>query len=125
MGLLKRLRRITKARIEAFLDSVETPELVLPRLVAELGEKVQEAANAEAKSIGATKGAQRKLDEATGRATRLQRGAKLAIDVGDEEYRSRLVGADEPVHRPLILGPEEVIDGIDTETEVLADLFRG
>ena len=101
MGLLKRLRRITKARIEAFLDSVETPELVLPRLVAELGEKVQEAANAEAKSMGATKGAQRKLDEATGRATRLQRGAKQAVDAGDEETARRGIAAQIEAERDV------------------------
>ncbi len=40
MGLINSLKRITSARLDAFLDSVEDPEILLPRLVKELQGKV-------------------------------------------------------------------------------------
>jgi len=79
MGLISRLKRITRGRIEAFLDSVEDPELILPQLIDELADQVRQAGAAEAKALSAVKSAQRKLDEASGRAARLQRGAELAV----------------------------------------------
>ena len=83
MGLISRLRRITATRIEAFLDSVEQPEIVLPQLLRELADTVNQAANAEAKALTAVKAAQRKRDEAAGRAARMARGAELALADGD------------------------------------------
>jgi phage shock protein A len=93
MGLIDRLRRITRARIEAFLDTVETPETVLPQLVEELGDKVEDAARAEAKALSAVKAAQRRLDEATGRADRMERGARLAMRQKDEETARKALAA--------------------------------
>lgn len=83
MGQIERLKRITMARIEAFLDTLEKPEHIFPQLVKELKAKVKEAANAEAKSLSAVKGDQRRLDEASGRVIRLEKGAMLAVAAGD------------------------------------------
>jgi phage shock protein A len=93
MGRIARLKRITKARIEAFLDSVERPEDILPQLEKEMAQKVTEAANAEAKGLSAVTGAQRKVDEATGRALRLEKGAKLAVEADDVETSRRAIAA--------------------------------
>ena len=103
MGRIARLKRITKARIEAFLDSIERPEDILPQLEKEMAQKVTEAANAEAKALSAAAGAQRKVDEATGRAIRLENGAKLAVEADDIEMSRRaiaaLLDAEESVER--------------------------
>ena len=83
MGKIDRLKRITMARIEAFLDSLEKPELILPQLLNEMEQQMRDAAAAKAKALSAVKGARRRLDEATGRSLRLERGAALAVRAGD------------------------------------------
>ncbi|MFP4053665.1 MAG: PspA/IM30 family protein [Phycisphaerae bacterium] len=93
MGIIRNLQRITRARIEAYLDSVETPELLLPRLLDELAEKVRLASDAEAKALSAVKGTQRRMDEANGRIARLQRGAKLAMEAGEDDTARAAVAA--------------------------------
>jgi len=93
MGLISRLKRITIGKIEAFLDAIEKPEDVLPRLIEELEEKVRQAANGEAKALTAVKAAQRKLDEATGRANRMKKGAELALKAEDIDTARRAIAA--------------------------------
>lgn len=89
MGLIRRLKRITMARIEAFLESIETPERVLPQLVEELAGAVREAANAEAKALSAVKAAQRRLDQAVGKAARMQETARLALEIDQDVDTAR------------------------------------
>jgi phage shock protein A len=84
VGLVKRLRRITAARVDAFLRSASNPEAAAAALVAEMEDGVRLAANAEAKALTAVNAAQRKLDESQGRTSRLGRGAELALRKGDE-----------------------------------------
>ena len=85
MGKIDRLKRITMGRIEAFLDSLEKPEYILPQLLKEMGRHVTEASNAKAKALSAVKSARRRLDEANGRVFRLENGAKLAVQADDTE----------------------------------------
>jgi len=84
MALIKRLRRITAARIEAFLSTTENPEDALPQLVREMEKQAVLSGQAVAKALTALKASQRRLDELQGRIIRLDKGAKLAIDQGDE-----------------------------------------
>jgi phage shock protein A len=93
MGRIANLRKITKARIDAFLNSIERPERILPQLEKEMSQKVAEAAKAEAKALAAVRGAQRRVDEAAGRAMRLEKGVKQAITAGDMETARRAVAA--------------------------------
>ena len=93
MGKIDRLKRITMARIEAFLDSLERPDLILPQLVKEMGAQVEEAASAKAKALSAVKGARRRLDEASGRVLRLENGAKLAVKANDMDTARQAVAA--------------------------------
>ena len=83
MGKIDRLKRITMGRIEAFLDSLEKPEYILPQLLKEMGRLVTEAANAKAKALSAVKAARRRLDEANGKVFRLENGVKLAVQADD------------------------------------------
>ncbi len=93
MGKIDRLKRITMAKIEAFLDSLEQPEIVLPQLQRELADKLKEAVNAETKSLTALKASQRRVDEGAGRLLRLKKGAELALRDGDEETARQALAA--------------------------------
>jgi len=93
MGKIDRLKRITLARIEAFLDSIEKPEFILPQLVREMDRQVNEAAKARAKALAAVNGAHRRLDEANGKTLRLGKGAELAVRANDIETARQAIAA--------------------------------
>ena len=93
MGQIERLKRITKARIEAFLDSLERPEVVFPQLIKELSAKLKEAVNAEAKSLSAVKADQRRFDEASGMVLRFGKAAELAVNSGDIDTAKHAISA--------------------------------
>jgi phage shock protein A len=93
MGRIDRLRTVTMARIEAFLASLEKPEMVLPQLVKEMADTVAEATRAEAKALTAVTADRRRLDAASGRVDRLRKGAKLAVDAGEVETARQALAA--------------------------------
>ncbi|MCF7956746.1 MAG: PspA/IM30 family protein [Phycisphaerae bacterium] len=93
MKLIERLKRITMGRIEAFLDSVEKPEQILPQLIREMSIQVTAATNAQAKALGAVKGCQRRFDETTGRLHRLTEGAELAAKANEIELARQAIAA--------------------------------
>lgn len=93
MGQIDKLKRITKARINAFLDSLEKPEVIFPQLIKELSGKVQQAANAEAKSLSVVKADQRRLDEANGMVLRFKKGAELAVKANEIETAKQALSA--------------------------------
>ena len=101
MGKIDRLKRITMARIEAFLDTLERPEYILPQLIWEMGRQVEEAANAKAKALSAVKGARRRLDEASGKVLRLENGAKLAVQADDMDTARQAVAAQIEAEKKL------------------------
>ena len=101
MGLISRLKRVTLARIELFLETVESPELVLPQLLAEMEEQVRTATRAEAKAIAAVKSAHRKVSEARGRVERLGEGAERAVEKGDEATAKDVLSAQVEAERAL------------------------
>lgn len=99
MGLIKRLKRVTLAKIELFLQSLEDPEFVYPQLVAEMKERAADAGRAEAKSITAVRAAQRRIDEHVGRVARLGAAAALAFNKDQEELaREALTAQIEAEH---------------------------
>ena len=59
MGLIQRIRRLTVARIENFLNTVEDPEVIFPQLVREMEDQVRAAISAETKALTALKAAER------------------------------------------------------------------
>jgi len=93
MGLIDRLLRVTQARLELFLASVEDPELVLPRLIEELRARCRDAALAESKAKTAFVAAQSRLDQSTGRVHRLKQGAELALKQADEVLAREAIAA--------------------------------
>lgn len=103
MKLIERLKRITMGRIEVFLDSVEKPEHVLPQLVRQMEKQISVAANAEAKALGAVKGAQRKFDEAAGRLLRLTEGASLACKANELELARHAIAAQIQAEKDVLI----------------------
>jgi phage shock protein A len=83
-GLISRLKRITAARIEAFLKTVEAPEAFLPQLIREMQNRIENAIGAESRAMSALKADQRRLDESIGRSIRLGKGAEMALRQRDE-----------------------------------------
>ena len=93
MGRISRLKTITKSRIEAFLASLEKPEIILPQLMREIEEKVQETARAEAKALSAVKGDRRRLDAGLGKIVRFQEGAVLAVKANEIDTARQAIAA--------------------------------
>jgi len=93
MGKISRLKSITMFKIEAFLAALESPEDVLPQLVKEMSEKVNEAANAESKALSAVRAEQRRLDALIGKIERFRKGAQLALKVNDSDTARQAIAA--------------------------------
>jgi phage shock protein A len=105
---IKRITRITTGRIESFLSEVDEPEKVLPQLAREMEQAVRSAASAEAKSLAALKSAQRKFDEVTGRSLRLERGAQLAVQQGDDALARDALAAQIQVEKDAATAKKEL-----------------
>ncbi len=93
MSLIKKLKRITLSRIEAFLDTLENPEYILPQLQKELAGKLDQAINAQAKSLTAVKSARRKLDELEGKLLRYDKLVTAAVAEKDEQLARKILSA--------------------------------
>lgn len=117
MGFIRRLKRITAGRIEALLASVEDPERLLPILVAELDQQVRQAARAEAKALSAVRSAQRQMDECTGRAARMEKGASLAMQAGQLDTARAAVAAQIDAERQR----DAIARSLETATAAQAD----
>ena len=93
MGFIKRIQRVTVARIEAVLSTVEDPEILFPQLVKEMEDQVRVATEAEAKAMASVKGAQRELQQVNDKLERMKQGAQLAVDKGDEATAREAIAA--------------------------------
>lgn len=85
MSIFSRLRRITIGRIESFLSACEDPEVIFPQLVKEMEQQLAKATEAEAQAAADVKRASREAESAAEKVKRMEDGAKLAIQEGDEE----------------------------------------
>jgi len=93
MGRISRLKSITRSRIEAFLASLEEPEVVLPQLIREMEDRAREAARAEAKALSAVKGDRRRLDTGLGKVIRFKEGAVLAVKADEIDTARQAIAA--------------------------------
>jgi phage shock protein A len=93
MGLINRIRRLTIARIESFLNTVEDPEILFPQLVREMEDQVRAALSAEAKALAASKAAERDAGYVRQKLDRIMRGAEIAVDKGDSKTAREAVKA--------------------------------
>lgn len=93
MGRISRLRTITKSRIEAFLASLEEPEIILPQLIREMEENLKEATRAELKALSAVKADRKRLDAGLGKVGRFEKGATLAVKAGEIDTARQAIAA--------------------------------
>jgi phage shock protein A len=93
MGLINRIRRLTVARIENFLNTIEDPEILFPQLVREMEDQVRAAISADDKAMAASKAAERNADAVRKKLDRMVRGAEIAVDKGDIETAREAVKA--------------------------------
>ena len=101
MSIMERLKRVTVGRMEAFLTSVEDPELVFPQLVKEMEEQVRAATDAEAKAMAAVKAAERARDQVADKLQAMQTGAEAALAQGDEGTAREAVEAQIKIEEDL------------------------
>lgn len=101
MNLIKRMMRISSARIEAFLSSVEDPEVMFPQLVKEMEEQVGKASEAEAQALTALKLAERTRDTAKANVERMQAGAELAMKNSEEGTARDAISAQIDLEKAL------------------------
>ena len=106
MNLFKRMMRITNARIEAFLSSVEDPETLFPQLVREMEEQVSKATEAEAQALTALKVAERNQTTAKANVDKMQSGAELAMKNADEATAREAITAQLDHEKTLQLKSE-------------------
>lgn len=102
MNLIKRMMRISSARIEAFLSSVEDPEILFPQLVREMEEQVGKASEAEAQALTALKLAERTRDTAQANVERMQAGAELALKNSEENTARDAISAQLDLEKALV-----------------------
>ena len=85
VGFLKRVQRLTMARINAFLDGAENPEQVFPQLVQEMRQECNNAIDAEATAVAALKRRQQDHDETAAEVDKWAARAELAVKDSDDE----------------------------------------
>ncbi len=93
MSIMERLKRVTVGRLEAFLNTVEDPEVVFPQLIKEMEEQVRAATDAEAKAMAAVKAAERARDQAEEKLQKMVVGAEAALEQSDESTAREAVEA--------------------------------
>ena len=84
VGFLKRVSRLTMAKIDAFLDGAENPEQVFPQLVQEMREECKKAIDAEATAVAALKRRQQEHDDTAAEIEKWATRAELAVKDGDD-----------------------------------------
>jgi phage shock protein A len=92
---------MSNARIEAFLSSVEDPEILFPQLVREMEEQVSKASEAEAQALTALKLAERTRDTAKVNVKRMQNGAELALKSNEETTAREAISAQLDLEKAL------------------------
>lgn len=101
MNLIKRMMRISSARIESFLSAVEDPEIMFPQLIREMEEQVRKASEAEAQALTALKLAERTQQTAQANVDRMQSGAELALKNNDEGTARDAISAQLDLEKAL------------------------
>ncbi|HUT34182.1 MAG TPA: PspA/IM30 family protein [Planctomycetota bacterium] len=102
-GFLKRVRRITMGRINAFLDGAERPEEVFPQLVQEMREECRKAIDAEAIAVAAFKRRQQEYDDLQAEIAKWGQRAELAVRDSDDALARTAIDAQ--------MGSERRIEG--------------
>ena len=105
MDLLHRIRRLTLARIESYLNSIEDAAVLLPQLLRELEALAAAAAKREAKALAAATHTDRARRDTESQVERMSGLAEAAMVRGDEtvarEALRAQVDAEQSLRRKL------------------------
>jgi len=101
VGFLKRVQRLTMAKIDAFLDGAENPEQVFPQLVAEMRQECNKAIDAEATAVAALKRRQAESDETSAEVEKWAKRAELAVGDGDDDLARTALQSQMAAERKL------------------------
>jgi len=85
VGFLKRVSRLTMAKINAFLDGAENPEQVFPQLVQEMREECKKAIDAEAIAVAALKRRHQEHNDTKSEIEKWANRAELAVKENDDD----------------------------------------
>lgn len=84
MGSLPRLHRFTLTGVEALVEGLESPEILLPQLLRGLQQQVHLARELKAKAAGARALEQQEARRMCSRMDRMSRAAATAVQADDE-----------------------------------------
>jgi phage shock protein A len=101
VGFLKRVQRLTMAKINAFLDGAENPEEVFPQLVKEMRDECNKAIDAEATAVAALKRRQAEHDETASEVEKWATRAELAVRDGDDDLARTALESQMSAERTL------------------------
>ena len=116
VGFLKRVQRLTMAKINVFLDGVENPEQVFPQLVQEMRQECRKAIDAEATAVAALKRRQAEHGET---AAKIEKWSKRAELAGDDDLARAAITEQIAAERTLEAQQQAVNDA-----QVAADRAR-
>jgi phage shock protein A len=125
VGFLKRVRRLTMAKINAFLDGAENPEQVFPQLVQEMREECKKAVEAEATAVAALKRRQQEHDETQAEVEKWATRAELAVGEGDDDLARTAIESQISAEKRLDANKEALAnaqDAADRAREAREDL---
>jgi phage shock protein A len=101
MGIFTRLSDILTANVNALIDRVENPEVMLAQIVREMEEGLAVARRYAASAIAAERGLARELEHNRAEVTRWQDKARTAVAAGREDL-ARLALLHKKEHEDLI-----------------------
>jgi len=100
-GFLKRVRRLTMGKINAFLDGAENPEQIFPQLVQEMREECKKAIDAEATAVAAFRRREQELHDTQGECDKWAKRAELAVREGNDELARTAIESQVAAERRL------------------------
>lgn len=85
MNIIKRVADLLDANINALIDKVEDPEVMLEKYILDMDEEYRETEAMVAKTIAARNITQNKYNEAQSEADKWEKNAMLAVEKGNDE----------------------------------------
>lgn len=91
MNIIKRVADLLDANINALIDKVENPEVMLEKYILDMDEEYRETEAMVAKTIAARNITQNKYNEAQSEADKWEKNAMLAVEKGNDELARKAI----------------------------------
>lgn len=120
MGIFKRLKTITKANINDFLDGLEDPVAMLNEYTRELEDELAKGEQALAHQIFTEKKQAALIKDTKGLIEKRTRQAKLGIEHGDESI-AKLAVEEKLIHEKQLHLYQEQYETLKGQTQILTE----